>query len=53
MNTVLCNTKNINNQLPLTIISEIIDDLAPLNPSIFLNDFTEAGNPGLGVLDSS
>ncbi|XP_035214248.1 uncharacterized protein LOC118188025 [Stegodyphus dumicola] len=53
MNTVICDIEGVINQRPLTYISEAVDDLTPLTPSVFLHDLKETGIPDLDVLDSS
>lgn len=39
----LCNAEAIMNSQPLSYVSEDLDDLKPLSPSLFLQDIVEIG----------
>ncbi|GFY65942.1 integrase catalytic domain-containing protein [Trichonephila inaurata madagascariensis] len=53
MSTIICDTENIINQRPLTYVSDDVNDLIPLTPSMFLHDLKQEGIPDLDILDSS
>ncbi|XP_054712892.1 uncharacterized protein LOC129222408 [Uloborus diversus] len=51
MLTVLCDCESIINSRPLTYVSDDVQDLTPITPSMFLQEIREIGVPDLDVLD--
>lgn len=50
--TVLCDCESILNSRPLTYVSEDMDDLTPITPSMFLGDIKEYTTPDLDNIES-
>ncbi|XP_071033067.1 uncharacterized protein [Parasteatoda tepidariorum] len=52
MCSVLCDCESVINSRPLTYLSEDLDDLIPLSPSMFLQEISTVGVPDLDQLDT-
>jgi len=53
LNTLLCDAEEVINSRPLTYISENVDDLLPLSPSLFLSEIKSHGVPDLDQIDTA
>ncbi|GBN39226.1 hypothetical protein AVEN_134643-1 [Araneus ventricosus] len=51
MVTALCDTESVINSRPLSHVSERDDELIPLSPNSFLQDFRQIGVPHLDQVD--
>ncbi|CAB0005219.1 unnamed protein product [Nesidiocoris tenuis] len=53
MLTILCDCEGVINSRPLTYLSQDATDLAPLTPSMFLNDVDEVGTADMDLIEST
>lgn len=53
LTTILCEAENVINSRPLTYLSEDVEDLQPLTPSLFLQELRTGSIPEIDVFDST